>query len=277
MAAGNKKLVQGVELLEFAIPNEDGSLVGVDWKRFENVAPGTVSYTGNADTETSIIPEDKDVPIIILSTPGDPDEFNFGLLEISEDNFNVLFNVQYDEATSKVTVLANRKRANLAIRLTTRPVHGRKKVITYPNTSCTTTFVNNFTKDALVEFGVVAAILSFTTEDGKDGIYTIQTVLEDGSTIDGTPPTASAGADTTSTAATKALTGTASAASPKTVSSIKWTPVSGPNVPGITGSTTLTPTLTGLINGTYVVQMTVTDSAGVSSTDKVTVVVTISG
>jgi len=178
-------------------------------------------------------------------------------------------------ATSTTTVLATRKSANLAIRLTTRPTNGVKKIITYPNTQCDTTYVNNFTKDALVQLGIVASIMSFLSVGGKDAIYTIQTVKADGTAINGTPPTVSAGTNSTTTTATKALTGTATAASPKTIVSQQWTFVSGPNTPGITGSTTLTPTITGLITGTYVMQMTAIDSDGVSASATTQIVATI--
>lgn len=275
MAAANKKIVHGVELLEFAIPNVDGSLTGVTWSRFENVAPGTVNYTSNADNKTSIIPEDKDVAIIVLSTPGDPDAFNFGLLELSDDNFNTLFNTEYDATTSTVTVLAQRKQPNLAIRLTTRPTNGVKKIITYPNTQAETTYVNNFTKDALVQFGIVASVLSYTSISGKDAIYFVQTVKADGTVINGTKPTVSAGADSTTTTPTKALTGTATATSPKTIATTTWTQISGPNTASMTAPGALTNTVGGLVTGVYKFQLTATDSDGVSASATVQITATI--
>lgn len=273
MATPNKKIVHGVETLELAVIDDSG--VQGAWVRAENVAPGTVSYTSNADTDTPIIPEDKDVAIIVLKTPGDPDQFNFGLLELSEYNFSILFNVEQDVATSTTTVLAIRKSANLAIRLTTRPTNGVKKIITYPNTQCDTTYVNNFTKDALVQLGIVASIMSFLSVGGKDAIYTIQTVKADGSAINGTPPTVSAGSNTTTTTATKSMTGTATAASPKTISSQQWSFVSGPNTPGFSAPTALTTNVTGMVTGTYVIQLTAVDSDGVSASSTVQIVATI--
>jgi len=71
MATPNKKIVHGVEQLELAVIDPNTGVQGA-WVRAENVAPGTVSYTSNADTDTPIIPEDKDVAIIVLKTPGDP-------------------------------------------------------------------------------------------------------------------------------------------------------------------------------------------------------------
>lgn len=264
MAQANKKIVQGVEMLELAVIDPNTGVLG-PYVRAENVAPDTVNYTSNADTETSIIPEDKDVAIITLSTPGDPDQFNFGLLELSDENYAKLFNVEQDLTTSTTTVLATRKRANLAIRLTTRPVNGVKKVFTYPNTQCTTTYVNNFDKQSLVQLGVVANIMAFTSVGGKDAIYTVQTVKADGSVINGTPATVSAGNASTTTSETASLTGTATAASGKTIVSQQWTQDSGPNVAGFTAPTSLTTTVNGLVTGVYVFRLTVTDSDGVQA------------
>lgn len=273
MAVKNQKIVQGVETIELAVIDDAG--VQGEWVRAENIAPGTVQYTANADTETSIIPEDKDVAIIVLSTPGDPDQFLFGLLELSDENYAKLFNVEQDITTSTTVILATRKRATLAIRLTTRPVNGVKKIFLYPNTQCTTTYVNNFTKDALVQLGVAANILSYTSVGGKDAIYSVQTVKADGSVINGTPPAVSAGANSTTTSATKALTGTVTAASPKTVVSYQWSQVSGPNSAGFSTPNAVNTNATGLITGTYVFQLTAVDSDGVSASATTQVVATI--
>lgn len=264
MAQGNKKIVNGVEQLELAVIDPVTGLPG-DYIRAENVAPGTVNYTANADTRTSIIPEDKDVAIFTAVETGDPDQFNFGLLELSTENYQKLFNVDVDLLTSTVTVLAQRKQANIAIRLTTRPVNGVKKIFTYPNTSATTTYVNNFEKASLVQLGVVADINSFKTTTGLDAIYTVQTVQADGSVINGTPATVSAGNASTVTANTASLTGTATAASGKTIASQQWSQVSGPNTAVLATPTALTTAANGLVNGIYVFQLTVTDSAGIQT------------
>jgi len=88
-------------------------------------------------------------------------------------------------------------------------------------------------------------------------------------------PVVSAGADTTSSAATKALLGTATAATGKTIASILWTQVSGPNTAGFSAATSLSTNATGLITGTYVFKLTATDSEGTIASDTVTVVATV--
>lgn len=271
----NKKIVQGVEMLELAVIDPTTGVTGA-YIRAENVAPDTVNYTSNADTETSIIPEDKDVAIITLVTPGDPDQFNFGLLELSDENYAKLFNVEQNLTTSLTTVLAQRKRANLAIRLTTRPVNGVKRIFTYPNTACTTTYVNNFTKEALVQLGVVANIMAFTSVGGKDAIYTVQNVKADGSVINGTPATVSAGADSAVTAATGSLVGTATAASPKTIVSQLWTQDSGPNIAVLATPTALSCAVSGLVTGIYKFRLTVTDSDGIQTSSVKQLTATVS-
>lgn len=272
--AVNKKIVQGVETLELAVIDPITAVIGT-YVRAENVAPGTVNYTSNADTQTSIIPEDKDTAIYVLTTPGDPDVFNFGLLELSEQNYALLFNVAQDIATSTTEVLANRKTASLAIRLTTRPINGVKKIFTYPNTTCTTTYVNNFTKDALVQLGIAANVLSYVASNGKDAIYKVQTVKADGSVINGTPPAVNAGANSTTTVSTKALTGTATPVSPKTVASIQWSQVSGPSQANFSAPTSLTTNALNLVSGIYVFQLEVIDSDGASAKSTTQVTATI--
>lgn len=186
MAVQNKELVNGVESIEFATFLPDGTVDTASWVKGNNFADGTVVYTSNADTLTSIIPEDKDTAIFTIATPGDPDTFNFNCFELSVANYQRFFNVDFDPATTTLTVLAQKKRANLAIRLTTRPVNGVKKIYTYSNTQCDVTYAENFTKEALVQLAVAASIMSYPVLIGaetKDAIYTLQTVNADGSVI----------------------------------------------------------------------------------------------
>lgn len=265
------EIVYGVEKIELGTPGANGELA-TDFVAIHNIADGTVSYTSNADNKTNIIPEDKDVPLIVLFTPGNPDTFNFDLLEISEANLQKLFNTEFDAATSKITVLASRKQTPLAIRLTTRPQFGVKKVFIFQNTLATVTLKNNFTKNALVAISVVADILSFVSDGGADAIYTVQTV--DGTTgtaEDSTPPTVSAGADQLAVSTTTAtLTGTATAAGSKTIVSQLWTKKSGPSSGAITSPTALSTGLTALVTGTYVFTLTATDSNGNTASDDMT-------
>ena len=109
-----------------------------------------------------------------------------------------------------------------------------------------------------------------------------------------TPPVVNAGAGQTLTLPTNSatLTGTAQAGSTTSVSSSSWTQVSGPNTAAIgsivnslvskitgllstvTGATdTVTTTVSGLVAGTYVFELTVNENNGLSSSSTVTVVV----
>lgn len=88
-------------------------------------------------------------------------------------------------------------------------------------------------------------------------------------------PVVNAGTDTTSSAATKALLGTATAAGDKTITSLLWSQVSGPNTAGFSAPTALSTNATGLITGTYVFKLTATDSEGTIASDTVSVVATV--
>jgi len=110
----------------------------------------------------------------------------------------------------------------------------------------------------------------------------------------GTAPVVSAGSEQTVTLPTNSttLTGTAQAGSETTVSGYSWSEVSGPNTAAIGGvvnsvvsevtgllseaagvTDTVTTTVSGLIAGTYVFELTVNEANGMSSSSTVTVVV----
>lgn len=88
-------------------------------------------------------------------------------------------------------------------------------------------------------------------------------------------PVVSAGSDTTSSAASKALLGTATPAGDKTIASTLWTQVSGPNTAAFSAATALSTNATGLITGTYVFKLTATDSEGIIASDTISVVATV--
>lgn len=88
-------------------------------------------------------------------------------------------------------------------------------------------------------------------------------------------PTVDAGANTTADSATKALVGTATAAEGKTIASIQWSQVSGPNTAGFSAPTALSTNATGLETGVYVFKLTVTDSAGTVASDTITITATV--
>jgi hypothetical protein len=58
-----------------------------------------------------------------------------------------------------------------------------------------------------------------------------------------------------------------------TISTYAWSRVSGPNTPTIVSSSSSTTDITGVIAGTYIFQLQVTDNGGNSSTDNVTITV----
>lgn len=69
------------------------------------------------------------------------------------------------------------------------------------------------------------------------------------------------------------LVGTTIGNGGNTISSRLWTKISGPNNPTITNSTTLTPTISGFQIGTYVFQLSATDSNSQTTTDTMQIIV----
>lgn len=89
------------------------------------------------------------------------------------------------------------------------------------------------------------------------------------------PPVADAGLDieVTLPTSTASLDGTGSSDSDGYITTWAWTQLSGPNTAGLADADTETPDLSGLIEGTYEFQLTVTDDAAETDTD--TVIVTV--
>lgn len=277
----NKEIVNGVQGMRIATLLADGSIDQSSWAKAENFAPGSVVYTSNQPTITSIIPEDKFTAIFTIATPGDPDTINFNCFELSVENYQRFFNTNFDASTNTIIVLAQQKRARLAIELTTQPVNGVKKIFTYPNVECQVGYAENFTKEALVQLAVVGQVQAYTTFIGgveTEALYSLQTVNEDGSIINANPPVVTGGANQNITTDNATLVGTETPVSPKTILSRQWSVVSKPagsaNVIMAT-PTALSNAVSGLEDGVYIFKLTSTDSAGIqgSATTQVTVAI----
>ena len=183
--------VGGVEKIELAPAffTEAGVSTAV-WTQAEFVAPDSVVYTKNADTETDLVPEDKDVAFLTFYTPGEADTIVFGLLQHHPTIMAMLFNQEYVAATSKTTMLAKRKVANLAIKITTRSMKdNRKQTIVMPNVNITTSIVNNLSKTALQQLLLTGKVGSFkTTTTNLDAISIKTWVTDANAVIDSTTP-----------------------------------------------------------------------------------------
>lgn len=109
-----------------------------------------------------------------------------------------------------------------------------------------------------------------------DSLGTVQTddinVNVGGSTPTGPTAIASATTPIQLPTSTTTLNGMAST-DPGTITGYAWSNVSGPNTPTITSSTGSTTTVTGLIAGTYVFGLTVTDNNSLTNSTTVTVMV----
>lgn len=89
------------------------------------------------------------------------------------------------------------------------------------------------------------------------------------------PPVANAGANQTITlpTSTTSLDGTKSSDPDGTITIYTWSELSGPGTATLTGGNTATPTISGLVAGSYLFQLTVTDNGGATATATVTVTV----
>jgi hypothetical protein len=184
-------VVGGVEKIELAPAFfTEAAATSAVWTQLEYIAGDTVAYTKNSDTPTDLIPEDKDTAFITFYAPGDADQITIGVLQQLPSVMQMLENVVYTPATTRIVNLAKRKVANLAIRLTTRSMKdGRKQIIILPNVQVVTTYVGNFTKTAVQQLLLTGKVGSFkTTTDNLDAISIKTWVTEAGAAIDSTNP-----------------------------------------------------------------------------------------
>lgn len=181
-------VVGGIEKIEVAPASLTGVVEANAWKQIPNIAPGSVAFTRSLGTRTSIVPEDKDVAFVNFYAPGEGDTLTIGVLEQTPELVQMLFNVDYAAATTMITYKATEKRANLAIKITTRPMKdGRKCIITIYNSEVQTGYANNLTKDAVEQLALTATLGSYRAAGmTEDAIYTKQFVLANGTTIDST-------------------------------------------------------------------------------------------
>ncbi|GAB4093029.1 malectin domain-containing carbohydrate-binding protein [Flaviaesturariibacter terrae] len=135
-------------------------------------------------------------------------------------------------------------------------------------TATTESFIVNVTDGVLnINFS------SLTSVGGKDNAKV--SAIEILSATTNTVPVANAGPDQTLTLPTNstALSGSGTDAD-GTIASYSWTQVSGPNTASFSSKTVAAPTVSGLVQGTYVFALVVTDNAGASSSsDAVSIVV----
>ncbi|WP_316743864.1 PKD domain-containing protein [Pedobacter antarcticus] len=265
-------VMKGTDKVEWGTGNQYG--VVTDWTQLENLQPDSVLRTKNNGTLAGQVPEDKDSPLFTIYTAPEPGSITIGVMEQRPAVMQKLFNTIWSAANSTLVVLAKEKVANLAIRITSRPVNGRKAIITYMNVDALTGYSNNIAKTVQENLAITGTILPWFYL-GQEAHYIMQWVNEDGTPINSLPVNVSAGADTTSTTASKALTGTATAAAGKTIVQTYWSQVSGPNSASMTAPTALANTVGGLITGVYVFRLTAVDSAGVENSATVKLTATV--
>lgn len=261
----------GVEKGEIGTGNKYG--IVSDWAIIDGIQPETVQRTINPVTLTPFIPEDSYSTLFNFYSNPEPSTIALGFAEQKPTFMQKFFNVLYDAATSVIAVLSKPKVASIALRFTSRPINGRRAIITYCNVDAVTGIANQIAKTVNEYLAVTGTVKSWKYL-GQDCDYTVQWINEDYSLINATAATVSAGAATqTGTATTKALTGTATPAAGKTIITQYWTQDSGPTIATHTAPTSLSNTVGNLVTGVYVFRMTAVDSQGVetSATTQLTV------
>lgn len=143
-------------------------------------------------------------------------------------------------------------------------ISGAACTITTPSSKSTTI-------SGLATGSYVFQVLATDNNSGQDTAKLAITV-----SVSTTPPTVSAGADSTAILPRDSvhLIGTATGNGGATITSTVWTQVSGPNTAIIRTAGATSTIVTGLIAGTYIFRLSATDSNSNTSSDTVTVIVT---
>jgi PA14 domain/Secretion system C-terminal sorting domain/PKD domain len=117
--------------------------------------------------------------------------------------------------------------------------------------------------------------LTVTDNNGATSNDQVVITVNPPSSLPNQSPVANAGNNLTITAPVNSvqLNGTRSFDPDGTIIHYQWSQVSGPSAAGFSNNGTASPTATGLIVGTYVFELLVTDNNGASNSDQVTVIV----
>jgi alpha-tubulin suppressor-like RCC1 family protein len=143
-----------------------------------------------------------------------------------------------------------------------------------PSTSSITTASGSTTSVTGLVQGVYTYQLTVTNSGGVNATATV-TVTVNAATTTPVTPIASAGANSNITLPvnTAILNGSASSNPGGGTLTYAWTQVSGPSTSTITTASGVSTTVTGLVQGVYTYQLTVTNGGGISATATVTVTV----
>lgn len=133
---------------------------------------------------------------------------------------------------------------------------------TMASQSSAATAVSNLTQ------GVYVFQLKVTDNKGASMTGQIKVLVQTAYEAD-KPPVAKAGNDFASSNSTVYLSGAGSFDPDGTISSYKWTQISGPSTATVVGGTTTFPTISQLVSGVYKFRLLVTDNLGKSADDTV--------
>nr|WP_295865987.1 PKD domain-containing protein [uncultured Chitinophaga sp.] len=266
--------VNAVQLDGSASTDADGTITGYRWKKISGPNAGTIATPAQAITN---------VTGLAAGT------YIFQLTVTDDRGIS---------AADLVTVTVLAAAAKPPVIITTTNI-----TITLPVNSVQLDASSSYDPDGIITgydwkqtSGPSASVLADNTSSNtsagslKQGVYTFQLTITNNAgtkvttnvtvTVNGTPgtnqpPVANAGTDQTITLPVSSVTldGSTSKDPDGSIASWKWEKVSGPAGGTIASATAASTKVTGLVAGTYVFQLTVTDNAGATATARVTVTV----
>lgn len=179
--------IHGIEQVRWAPASSVGVVSEGAWKKLENIAMGSVTFTEGTSTKTDIMVEDKDVAAFSVYTPAEGDVLSIATIDHNPELLQVLYNVDWTAATSSMDFKASKKIANMAFEITTRAVSGRKTILTVFNTQVQTTSDGAITKDGTQNKVLTATLMPYRPAGKTDDyIYSKKIVGPNGEVINST-------------------------------------------------------------------------------------------
>ncbi len=247
-----------------------GSITGYNWTKLSGPSAGTITNANSASTTVTGLAEGTyQFQLKVTDNKGATATDVVNITVNAVTNQAPVANAGPDQAITLPTVIANLSGSGSDADGTIASYNWTK--ISGPSAGIITDLISAVTTITGLVQGVYKYELKVTDNSGATGRDTVQVTVNG---LLNQAPTADAGSNKTITLPTSTvnLSGSGSDAD-GTISSYAWTKISGPSSYTIADTSSAVTDVTGLVQGVYQFQLTVTDNDGATGTDVMQVTV----
>ncbi|MBL7724750.1 MAG: tandem-95 repeat protein, partial [Chitinophagaceae bacterium] len=252
----------------------DGTIATYAWVKISGPAAGTITSPASATTSvTSLVQGVYQFELTVTDNNGATNKDTMQVTVNPAPNVPPVANAGIDQSITLPT-----SNTTLDGSVSNDP---DGTIVTYawnkisgPAAGAITNFASITTSITSLVQGVYQFELTVTDNNGATDKDTVQVTVNAAPNV---PPVANAGIDQTVTLPTDntTLDGSASTDANGTIAAYAWTKISGPVAGTITNAASVTTSVTGLVQGTYQFELTVTDNNGATNKDTVQVTVNL--